>query len=176
VEDWLYEPEAMEATAGLLHEKIAELQSKVNPIRARAVEMEAREQLPEMVEKVYNKFGDIVKTLDTNSDCKISWEEFRKLLSMKEALAALDSVNVDPEGMIDVAEEYFFDEGEMVQLTFQEFMDMVLELRGGQQAMVKDVISLGNRFTRKFADLKGKLESMKGKMEELKGLRRKPAG
>jgi hypothetical protein len=129
-----------------------------------------------MVEKVYNKFGDIVKTLDSNANGMISWEEFRKLLSKKEALAALDSVNVDAEGMIDVAEEYFFDDGEMVELTFQQFMDMVLELRGGQQAMVKDVISLGNRFTRKFADLKGKLESMKGKMEDLKDLRKKPAG
>jgi hypothetical protein len=133
------------------------------------VAMEEREGM--MVEKVHEKFGKIMMKLDQNHDDMISWTEFQKLLSdpsiSSEAIKALESVNVDVENMVDVAEEYFFYMGEPVEMKFAEFMEMILELRGGQQAMVKDVVLLGKRFSKKFSDLKIRLKTMSSKLDKL---------
>merc|ERR1712050_341996 len=110
-----------------------------------AVAEEEREAM--MVDKVHEEFGDIVKTLDKDGGSMISWEEFQVILGNQDAIKALEKVSVDPEGLIDAAEDYFFEDGQEQEITFSGFMNMVLELRGGQQAMVKDVIGLGKRFS-----------------------------
>lgn len=124
-----------------------------------------------MCDKVHENFGEIMKELDANSNGMISWAEFNELLSnpaiSAKAIKALESVNVDVENMIDIAEEYFFYMGEPVEMSFKEFMEMVLELRGGQQAMVKDVVLLGKRFSKKFSDLKFRLKAMSSKLDHM---------
>merc|ERR1719162_2748857 len=77
---------------------------------------------------------------------------------MPEALAALKSVNVNPESMIDVAEDVFFEDGEMMAVPFDDFMGMVLDLRGGQQATVENIFGLGKRFTQKFMKVNERME------------------
>mmetsp|Transcript_66518 Transcript_66518/g.192036 ORF Transcript_66518/g.192036 Transcript_66518/m.192036 type:complete len:962 (-) Transcript_66518:68-2953(-) len=52
MEDWLYEDEAREANASLLEDKLRSLQELVVPIRERAVELEQRALLPELIDKV----------------------------------------------------------------------------------------------------------------------------
>jgi len=118
-----------------------------------------------MVEKVNDKFGEIVSKLDTNSDGTLCWDEFQKILDYPEALKALNEVNVDPESMVDMAEDLFFEDGEPVSLTFQEFMEMVLDLRGGQGATVKDIMSLGKRFSLKFVNQKARIDNVEKKMD-----------
>merc|ERR1712023_34801 len=58
-----------------------------------------------MVDKVNEKFAGVVRSLDTDSNGSLSWTEFKCLLDHEDAVPALNSVNVDPEVMIDMAEE-----------------------------------------------------------------------
>merc|ERR1711907_58817 len=97
----------------------------------------AEENESAIVEKVNEQFGHIVQQLDANGDGQISWEEFQSILEFPAALSALESVNVDAECLIDVAEDFFFEDGIQIQVSFDEFMAMMLDLRGGQSATVK---------------------------------------
>jgi hypothetical protein len=124
-----------------------------------------------IVEKVKEKFAGILQRLDSNNNGMLSWPEFKTLLTnpavTKEVCQALESVGVDVVSVVDVAEEYFFYMGEPVEMSFREFMEMILELRGGQQAMVKDVILLGKRFNKKFYDIKSKLKKLCDNLDTL---------
>lgn len=137
-----------------------------------AVAVEEKESM--IVDKVHEKFDGIVKQLDKDGDGGLSWEEFQKILDFPEALAALESVNVCPESMVDMAEDFFFEDGEPVEVSFDEFMEMVLDLRGGQQATVKDIMGLGKRFNSKIVktnsqvlSLEERLKSIDDKLEKL---------
>merc|ERR1719359_706640 len=113
-----------------------------------------------MVDKVNDKFNSDVMELDKDKSGKISWDEFQLILDYPQALRALESVNVDPEIMVDMAEDIFFDDGEKVEVTFDQFMEMVLDLRGGQNATVENIMTLAKRFNHKFLGLKTRMDTM----------------
>merc|ERR1712228_215348 len=76
-------------------------------------------------------------------------------------------MGVDPSTMIDLSLDFFFlANGEEVCVSFEEFMEMVLDARGGQQATVKDIMHLGKRFNEKFMSLKGRIDSIDRKVDE----------
>lgn len=130
-----------------------------------AVASEEKESM--IVDQVNEKFGNIVKELDTDGDGDLSWEEFQQILDYPDALQALESVNVDPESMVDLAEDFFFEDGEPVKVTFEEFMNLVLDLRGGQQATVRDIMGLGKRFNKKVMKNKDKMDGISLKIERI---------
>merc|ERR1711879_957220 len=92
--------------------------------------------------KVMDKMFNIARTLDTNFDNKISYKEFGKIVDNKEALTALQEVGVNPIGIVDFAELFFFDEGSQIELEFHSFMNMILDLREDNIAKVKDVLNI----------------------------------
>jgi len=128
-----------------------------------AVAQEEKESM--MVDKVQDKFGAIVEELDENGDGTISWNEFQKILDFPEALKALESLNVNPESMIDMAEDVFFEDGEALAISFDDFMEMILNLRGGQQATVENIMGLGKRFTSKFMTMNSRMGDMENKVD-----------
>jgi len=132
-----------------------------------AVAVEENESM--MVEKVHEKFGAIVEKLDDNNDGTISWDEFKDILELPEALAALEDVNVNPESMVDVAEDVFFEDGEPVAVPFDDFMGMVLDLRGGQQATVENIMGLGKRFSQKFMTVHSKIANIETNVSTVTG-------
>merc|ERR1719507_2025971 len=106
-----------------------------------------------ITEKVYEKFGNIVKGLDRDGDGTISFREVEVIMENAEALAALSSVNVDPGDLIDVAEDFLSENSEDGKdMSFEDFMEMVLGLRGGLQATLKDIYFVGKRFNKKFME------------------------
>jgi hypothetical protein len=128
-----------------------------------AVAEEEKESM--MIDKVKEKFSSIVEELDRNKDGVLSWEEFKKILDIPEASRALESVGVDAISLVDVAEDFFFDEmGQHVSLTFEQFMEMVLDLRGGQEATVTHVMAMGKRFGAKFINVKGRIEGIESSL------------
>jgi len=123
-----------------------------------AVAHEEKESM--MVDKVKSKFGGIVEELDKNNDGTLSWDEFQKILDHPEALKALQSVNVDPESMIDMAEDYFFENGEPCDVTFEQFMNLLLDMRGGQNATLKDIMVQGKRTNSRFTMLQNRVDGI----------------
>jgi hypothetical protein len=127
-----------------------------------AVAEEEKESM--MVEKVKNKFDGLVKILDENHDGVISWDEFRQIVEMPDALQALDQVNVDAVSLVDLAEDFFFVDGQkQVAMSFDQFMELVLDLRGGQKATVKDIFNMGKNFSRKFLGMRQNINNIDGR-------------
>jgi len=75
-----------------------------------------------------------------DADDTISKLEFQGLLAAPKAAQVLEDVGVDPVGLVDFADYIFSDE--RPTLTFADFMDIVLQLRGSNTASVKDIIDL----------------------------------
>jgi hypothetical protein len=60
-----------------------------------------------MIDHVKDKFSGIANQLDQNKDRLLSWDEFKEIAVMPEALRLLKGVDVDPENLIDAAEDFF---------------------------------------------------------------------
>jgi voltage-gated sodium channel len=96
-----------------------------------------------LTEAVKEKMLGIVAKLDTNKNNRISYEEFTQIMAKPEALQALEDVDVSAVGIVDFAELFFLGEdGTGIELTFEDFMECVLDLRASNTATVKDVLDL----------------------------------
>jgi len=129
-----------------------------------AVAVVEKEQMAQ--EKVHVTFAEIVKRLDKDDNGMLSWSEFVKIMDEESAIRALESVDIDPVGMIDFAEDFFIEDGIQKELTFDQFMDMLLDLRANQKAQLKDVMSLSKRFNTKAYDLKHSLENIEKTLDK----------
>eukprot|EP00931_Biecheleriopsis_adriatica_P074279 TRINITY_DN48374_c0_g1_i1.p1 TRINITY_DN48374_c0_g1~~TRINITY_DN48374_c0_g1_i1.p1 ORF type:complete len:621 (-),score=123.57 TRINITY_DN48374_c0_g1_i1:103-1965(-) len=78
--------------------------------------------------------------LDKDGDNLISREEFLMMLNLPEACRALSQLGVDVVGLVEL-EEFVF--ANTAALEFSDFMDVVLQLRGSNNATVKDIVDLG---------------------------------
>mmetsp|Transcript_137201 Transcript_137201/g.273817 ORF Transcript_137201/g.273817 Transcript_137201/m.273817 type:complete len:744 (-) Transcript_137201:47-2278(-) len=100
---------------------------------------------------------------DENNDQMISKEEFDKLLQNQKAVAILQDVGVDVVGLVDFKDIIFEpdtmqEEGEEKLLGFADFMNLVLDLRGGNNATVKDMVNLRKYINGRFENLEHKLQ------------------
>jgi len=91
---------------------------------------------------VAERMHKIAVQLDTDFNDKISYSEFTKIIEKPEALHALQKVGVNPIGIVDFAELFFFEDGQPVELPFEKFMELVIDLRESNSATVKDVLNL----------------------------------
>jgi len=82
--------------------------------------------------------------IDADGDHKIAKHEFEALLDMPGAAKAIQEVGVDVVGLMDFT-DFIFKDGR--ELSFPDFMDMVLQLRGSNNATVKDVVDLRKHLT-----------------------------
>jgi len=87
--------------------------------------------------------------IDSNKDSLISKSEFANLLSKPQAARALQNVGVDAVGLVDFSDYIFHGDSDSDrELTFTDFIEMVLQLRGTNKATVKDIVDL-RKFVRK---------------------------
>jgi voltage-gated sodium channel len=129
-----------------------------------AVAVEENESM--QVDAIFDKFGAIVSDLDQDSDGTLSWEEFKVILDVPDTMKALEQVNVDPESMVDMAEDFFFEDGVPVTVPLDDFLGMVLDLRGGQQATVKHMMQLGKRYAGKFGNMAKKMDRVQSRIDK----------
>jgi hypothetical protein len=137
-----------------------------------------------LTETVKEKMLAIVDNLDTNENNHISYEEFTKIMAKPEALQALEDVEVSAVGIVDFAELFFFEDGAAIELSFEEFMECVLDLRASNTATVKDVLDLWKKIktttnkealvVKKFIDTLGnkvdsELDGMMARTERVEG-------
>jgi hypothetical protein len=94
---------------------------------------------------VRDKLQAVMTQVDTDKGGTISKQEFVRLFESEEAMSCLNDVGVDVETLVDLADEIYEDaEDEMAEngLDFRKFMEIILELRGSNQARFKDVVEL----------------------------------
>mmetsp|Transcript_30100 Transcript_30100/g.52894 ORF Transcript_30100/g.52894 Transcript_30100/m.52894 type:complete len:461 (-) Transcript_30100:78-1460(-) len=120
-----------------------------------------------MVDRVQDKFGKIVRDLDENSDGFLTWEEFKCILDIPDAMDALESVGVNPDTLIDAAEDFFFEDGVPVKVTFDEFMTMLLDMRASETATVKHIMTMSKRVHGKFLKVHNGMDKLDKKMDRL---------
>merc|ERR1712050_212633 len=111
-----------------------------------------------LINYVKGELQDMIQAagLDTNGDNRISKAEFEQLLDNREAARALQEVGVDVVGLIDFT-DFIFTGGR--DMTFCDFMDMVLQLRGSNTATVKDIVDLRKMMSTQFDTLSTFLQS-----------------
>merc|ERR1719214_101376 len=90
----------------------------------------------------------VVDSLDKDANGLISYKEFTNIMEKPEALMALEDVGVSPVGIVDFAELFFFDNGKPVDLTFETFMEVILDLRETNQCTVKDMLHVWMKIKR----------------------------
>lgn len=76
---------------------------------------------------------------DEDHNMSISKSEFEQLLLKPRAARIIQDVGVDVVGLVDFM-DFIFKDGQ--ELSFPEFMDVVLQLRGTNNATVRDVVDL----------------------------------
>merc|ERR1719191_2595701 len=84
----------------------------------------------------------VVQSLDNDNNGLLSYKEFTEIMGLPDALAALDDVGVSPVGIVDFAELFFFEDGKPIELQFDDFMEVILDLRESNTATIKDMLNL----------------------------------
>eukprot|EP00927_Polykrikos_kofoidii_P063116 TRINITY_DN57945_c0_g1_i1.p1 TRINITY_DN57945_c0_g1~~TRINITY_DN57945_c0_g1_i1.p1 ORF type:complete len:883 (-),score=181.63 TRINITY_DN57945_c0_g1_i1:52-2700(-) len=94
-----------------------------------------------VVNYVKTKLMEMVQEfgIDEDQNHQISKYEFQKLVLRPDAARVIQEVGVDVVGLVDFADFIF--KGD-VELSFGDFMSVVLQLRGSNTATVKDIVDL----------------------------------
>merc|ERR1712151_460105 len=91
-----------------------------------------------------------------------------KIIDNNKALDALISVGVDPRGVVDFAQQLFVNEaGKPRELTFKQFMTMVLELRETNHAALRDVKHIWRLANKKLSNLHIGITEIKDTLQHL---------
>jgi len=100
------------------------------------------------------KLALVIKNLDQNDDFRLSKREFLDILVNPSAAQALTDIGVDPIGVIDFADLIFSNEvGQEADLSFEEFMEIILQLRGTNSSTVRHMIELKHMIAQQLDDL-----------------------
>jgi len=94
------------------------------------------------VNSVTDKLQVVISELDADSNGLISKSEFMQILAHPGVAEALNEVNVDPVGIVDFADYIFATSNKNDEISFEEFMKLVLSLRGSNHVTVKDIVDL----------------------------------
>jgi len=110
------------------------------------------------------KLALVIKELDQDEDFKLSKKEFLDILVNPTAAQALADIGVDPIGVIEFADLIFSNEvGLEAELSFEEFMDVILQLRGTNSSTVRHMVELKHMIAQQLDDLvKGVQEHQMG--------------
>lgn len=104
----------------------------------------ATEKEEMLVTYVHEKLLKVVSLLDADGGGTISKKEFTQILENVDAVRCLQDVGVDVIGLVDFADFIFEDESgatdDPIELSFPKFMEVVLQLRGSNNATVKDIV------------------------------------
>merc|ERR1712196_320207 len=117
-------------------------------------------------------FETIVAEMDTDNSGKISSDEFEKIMGNRAAVRELVSVSVNPEVLVDLAKEWFVDPATGQDLpdgiAIADFMTKVLELRGGQNVLIRDLQLVHKNAKGKFSEISVLIGEIESKMKRIR--------
>jgi len=120
------------------------------------------EKMRMSIDFVTSTLHDVLAETDKNKDLKICRDEFNDMLSSRKALMALKELDVDPVSLIDFADFIFQeDDGgdEPASLSLGDFLEVVMQLRGGNKTTVKDVLDLRKFLRTRFENIEKSISS-----------------
>merc|ERR1719507_1588713 len=120
----------------------------------------ATEQERMTVSYVKDKIAELIHDQNKDNDDSISRQEFKEMFSNQKAMTILQDVGVDVIGLVDFADTIFDDACEAVgedTLSFEDFMGLILDLRGSNTATVKDVVDLRRHINSRIENFENKL-------------------
>jgi len=120
-----------------------------------------------LTEKVHETCCRVIEAIDRDDNNMISFEEMKVLFESKEAQTALKAARVNIHDLVDVAEDFLHNDGRDGQMTFAQFMTMVLDCRASKKASLKDVMVLRKRINSRFRDFRVDLKSAQKKINAL---------
>jgi hypothetical protein len=91
-------------------------------------------------QRMHQLFSEV---MDCDKSMTVSRLEFQKMLLVPEAAQIINEIGVDAPGLVDFADFIFHDGGD---LSFADFMEVVLSFRGSNGATVKDIVDM-RKFT-----------------------------
>jgi len=111
---------------------------------------EAERNLLQLAQVEQTLKGLLEMGFDEDQDGLISRNEFEMILSNKDCVKALEEIEIDVVGLVDVGDTIFantdekgsFDMSFDRKLKFREFMEVLLQFRGSDKATVKDMMML----------------------------------
>jgi len=114
----------------------------------------------EKIEELILSHGDA-----ESDDNFISKNEFKQMLTNRQAVSILHKVGVDVVGLVNFTDTILEqgdgdDAHKKKQLTFSEFMDLILDLRGSKTARNRDIVNLQKHIDYKFQRLTRRLMDM----------------
>merc|ERR1712224_382187 len=114
----------------------------------------------------------VAHDLDQDFDGFISLPEFENIIEMPEALQALEEVDIDPMELLDLAEVMFWTPdrdrvGKPKSMSFETFMDNLLELRHCQWARLRDVRNIWAQVDPATRDMKQSLSKVNTKFDAI---------
>mmetsp|Transcript_120553 Transcript_120553/g.336355 ORF Transcript_120553/g.336355 Transcript_120553/m.336355 type:complete len:614 (-) Transcript_120553:90-1931(-) len=96
----------------------------------------------------------LLRGLEDDGDLCISRDEFGKLLEKPKAIKALQEVGVDVVGLAELSDFIY---KERTELTFPDFMETVLQLRGKNVATVKSIVDMRMFITKELSRVEDNL-------------------
>jgi voltage-gated sodium channel len=131
------------------------------------VSMVAHQEKDEMLKtRAEEKLSMVIKELDQDDDMQLSKKEFLDILVNPTAAQALADIGVDPIGVIDFAELIFSNEmGQEAELSFEEFMEVILQLRGSNSSTVRHMVELKHMIAQQLDDLTKDVQEYQAKMD-----------
>jgi len=118
-----------------------------------------RNLLTILADGVKGQDGTIIEA----DDNEISKDEFDLLITMPEAIRSMEQMGVDVVGLVDLGDYIFKDQS--ATLPFGDFMELMMQLRGSNQATVKDIVDLRKFIVGEMKELKAELGHI-GEMEK----------
>jgi len=95
--------------------------------------------------------------IDRDGNKCVSKSEFETLLLMPEGARIIEEVGVDVVGLVDFADDIFKDG---IELSFPDFMELVLQLRSNNVATVRDIVDLRKLVGNLFQDLSPAIQNV----------------
>jgi hypothetical protein len=99
---------------------------------------------------------------DEDKDGKIDRHEFEQLIQVPNAIRAFSQMGVDVVGLVDLADFIFKDSHSSV--SYGDFIDLLIQLRGSNQATVKDVVDLRKCVTVEMVQMRSELQLFENKV------------
>merc|ERR1740116_540135 len=143
---WVYIPLASMALLNMLVGIMCEVVTEVATVEKESVQVE-------QIKSRFKGLADRAHHPDT-----LTWHEFQQICQDPDAIQDIQDVGVDIDAMFDLAEELFFVDGTEHTATVEEFMEMVLDARGGQAPTVKDIMHFRKRLQLTFSSMKMKMK------------------